>query len=60
MYQYRIYCLNEEGRFSRVAEIEATDDAEALLHAGALRHSGPCEIWERDRLVGRIEASTRV
>ena len=54
MHQYRIYCLNDEGRFDKVEEIEASSDAEALACARALKHSGECEVWTGDRLVGRV------
>jgi hypothetical protein len=53
MHQYRIYCLNNEGGFSKVEEIEAADDAEALARARALG-SGRCEIWQQNRLVGIV------
>ena len=55
MYQYRIYCLEDEGRFRRVKEVEAPDDAAALARARALGHSGECEVWCRSRLVGSIQ-----
>jgi hypothetical protein len=54
MIQYRIYCLNEEGRFHKVKEIEAPSDAEALAHARSLKHFGECEVWRGSRLVGRV------
>ena len=52
MNQYRIYCLNDEGRFSKVEEIEAASDAEALASARATGQSGSCEVWQGNRLVG--------
>jgi hypothetical protein len=55
MSQYRIYCRNVEGRFSKVTELEAKDYEEALAVARALQHPGPCEAWERDRLVDCVE-----
>jgi hypothetical protein len=56
MHQYRIYCLNHEGRFHKVEEIEASSDAEALNRARELHHSGECEVWKDDRLVGKVPA----
>ena len=56
MQQYRIYCLNDEGRFSKAEEIEAASDGEALARARALHHHGICEVWTGKRLVGTIEA----
>jgi len=57
MQQYRIYCLNDEGRFSKAEEIEAANDGEAMAQARALHHDGICEVWQAGRLVGIIEAS---
>lgn len=54
MHQYRIYCLGEEGGFRKVKEVEATNDAEALSCARALKHSGDCEVWRGSRMVGRV------
>jgi hypothetical protein len=56
MLQYRIYCLNEEGGFAKVHEMELPNDAEAMAHARALKHPGVCEVWHRRRLVGIVEA----
>src|SRR3954447_25405130 len=56
MFEYRIYCLNIEGRFSKVSEVVAAGDAEALARARELRHSGGCEVWQGNRLVGTVEA----
>jgi hypothetical protein len=56
MRQYRIYCLNEEGRFHKVEEISASNDAEALARAHALKHPGECEVWSGNRLVGKVAA----
>jgi len=56
MLQYRIYCLNEEGRFSKVKEIVMAGDREALAWARALHHHGICEVWQGSRLVSIIPA----
>ena len=58
MQQYRIYCLNDEGRFKKVKEIEASSDAEAIAHACSLDHDGECEVWAGNRLVGRVAAQS--
>jgi hypothetical protein len=55
MSQYRIYCLSDEGSFSKTEEVELASDAEAMDYARALHHQGDCEIWRGARLVGRIE-----
>ena len=56
MHQYRIYCVNEEGGFSSAKEVYAASDAEAIAQARALEHPGICEVWQKDRLVAKIEA----
>jgi hypothetical protein len=53
--QYRIYCLSDEGSFSKTAEVELATDAGAMDYARALNHQGACEIWSGTRFVGRIE-----
>jgi hypothetical protein len=58
MKQYRIYCLDEEGRFQKVNEITASSDAEALMRAHALGHPGNCEVWAGNRLVGKVMAQS--
>jgi hypothetical protein len=58
MQQYRIYCLNDEGGFSKVAEVTLGSDAEAIAYARALNHSGGCEIWTRNRLVAKVGAAS--
>jgi hypothetical protein len=57
MQQYRIYCLDEEGRFSKADEIKLADDAEAMAYARALHHNAPCEVWNGNRLVGKVDSS---
>jgi hypothetical protein len=51
---YRIYCLNEGGRFSSAREIEADSDADAIARARELKHAFNCELWNGDRLVARV------
>jgi hypothetical protein len=58
MVEYRIYCLNDEGRFSKVTEVEAKSDDDALAQARALDHPGICEVWQGNRLVGRVAISS--
>ena len=58
MKQYRIYCLNNEGRFSKVREIEAQSDDEALALAREMQQNYACEVWQRHRLVGKVVAQS--
>ena len=55
MGQYRLYCLNDAGRFSRSHEITAGSDKQALAKAKELKLPVECELWERDRLVGKLD-----
>jgi hypothetical protein len=54
MLEYRIYCLDDEGKFSKIEEMKAANDAEALAYARALNHDSICEVWSGTRLVGKI------
>lgn len=56
MPEYRLYCLNEHGRFTRSHEINASDDADALAKARAMRLPVFCELWNRDRIVAKLPA----
>lgn len=55
MAAYRIYCLDGMNRFVRAKPIDATGDEDALRMARVVMGDCfKCEVWERDRLVGRI------
>jgi hypothetical protein len=54
--EYRLYCLNEEGKIARADWIDAQDDDEAIAIARSMEKSVECEIWKGDRLVARIPA----
>jgi hypothetical protein len=55
MGQYRLYCLNDAGRFSKSHEIMAGSDKQALAKAKELKLPVECELWARDRLVGKLD-----
>ena len=55
MKAYRIYCLDGASRFVRADWLEAVNDATALTEAKSLDECFRVEVWDRDRLVGRIE-----
>ena len=44
MPEYRLYCLNEQGSFTRSHEIIASDDADALAKARAMKLEVVCEL----------------
>ena len=55
MIAYRVYCLDGLRRFIGAEVIEAEDDEAALRMAAELTGCVHREVWDRDRLVGRIE-----
>ena len=55
MVSYRLYRLDEAGKISSAEWIEATDDEDAARKARLRSKDGTCEVWERNRLVARIE-----
>ena len=57
MVAYRLYHIDGAGKFSAAEWIEADGDESALEAARQLNKSIACELWERGRLVGRVEAS---
>ena len=53
---YRFYDLDHRGAIIGAANRPFADDAEALAHADWLLASRPAvEVWQTDRLVGRLE-----
>ena len=54
MAKYIVYRLNEAGKIRHSEWIDASTDEEALEEARALALPGACEVWQRDRLVGRV------
>ena len=55
MTEYRLYCMGGDGQFTRVEEIHAEDDADALAKAQALKQPVKCELWNRDRKVAIVD-----
>ena len=54
MAAYRVYRLDGLGKFRAGDWIEAASDDDALRIAADLDDCPPCEIWDRDRYVGKI------
>ena len=54
MPEYRLYCLGDDGRFAKSHEIHAEDDADALAKARGMKLDVVCELWNRNRLVGKL------
>ena len=52
---YRLYRLDGAGKISSAEWLEATDDEDAARKARKRSLDGTCEVWERNRLIARIE-----
>ena len=57
MTTYVLYSFNDAGKISRSDPIEADNDEEALIAARALKRPNDCELWLRDRRIGRVQAA---
>lgn len=51
---YRVYCLDSAGKIEATHEIEAKSDDAALEEAESVTNNARCEVWQRDRFVGRV------
>ena len=52
---YRIYCIDGANKVASAEWIEADDD-EAAIELVKERHDGyKCEVWDKDRLVERLD-----
>jgi hypothetical protein len=52
--KYILYCLNEAGRIWRSESLDAASDEDALAAARAMDLPHGSEVWQRDRMVGRV------
>ena len=59
MASYRVYFIDDHGHIRSARERECETDAEALAFAEQVAEGQSVEIWNRARLVGRIEARRR-
>ena len=57
MASYRLYCLDLQGKIASAEWVEAEDDTAALGAARALAKPTDCELWLRNRMIDRIEAT---
>ncbi len=54
MSEYRVYCLDQQGKSVEVQEIAASTDEEAIRQARALKGLRQCEVWRGHNLVAKI------
>ena len=52
---YRLYRLDGAGKITSAEWIEAADDADAARQARRRADGGSCEVWDRNRLIARVE-----
>ena len=52
---YRLYWLDGAGKIATAEWLEANDDASARRQVHDRAEPQVCEIWERNRLVTRVE-----
>ena len=61
MSSYRVYSLDGTGRIGLAEWVDAADDQDAIRQARVLKqHALKCEVWERNRLVARLNAQSLV
>jgi hypothetical protein len=52
--EYKLYCLDHEGRNVEAKSITASTDEEAVRQATALEGLRQCEIWRGHHLVAKV------
>jgi hypothetical protein len=60
MQEYKLYCLDHDGRNVEVEAIVAASDEQAVRQANALSGLRQCEVWRGHHLVARITDFERV
>ena len=58
MSYYRLYCINERGRFFKCEDFEAGSDEAAIERSAELRRDTPAELWCGARLVHAFRQAT--
>lgn len=51
---YRLYCLDGAGKITTAEWLESDSDASVLEQVRQRRLSLTCEVWDRQRLVGKV------
>jgi len=60
MTEYRLYCLDGAGKIDLADWFEAANDCAALSEAQRLKpNAARCEIWQRNRLVAKLNGMGR-
>ena len=58
MIDYRLYCLDPQGKIQSAEWLTADSDQQALVKARELGKTSPCELWERDRFIASVPAAS--
>ena len=53
---YRLYQLDQAGKYAAGEELDASDDDDIMVKARAAGHEFGCEVWLARRLIGRVVA----
>jgi len=60
MTDYRLYCLDLDGKINFADWIKAASDDDAIQAAERLKpNAARCEIWQERRLIARLNGSGR-
>jgi hypothetical protein len=54
MPEYRLYCQDRDGGFTKKHDFSANDDDDALAKAKGLKVAVKSELWEGNRLVAEL------
>jgi hypothetical protein len=52
--EYKLYCLDHDGRNVEAQSIMASSDEEAVRRASAMQGLRQCEIWQGHRFIATI------
>ena len=55
MPSYRLFSFDGAGKITGAERLDATDDHWAIEAARALKLGVRCEIWDRERLIARVD-----
>ncbi len=59
MATYRLYCLDGVGKVASAEWVQADSDEAAIKAAEDLRGVRACELWQKSRLVARMDSTRR-
>jgi hypothetical protein len=57
MTDYRVYIIGSDGHFQNVVLLDCSNDKAAIESAKQCVNGHEVELWQRDRLIARFDAS---